>query len=208
MTRHFWWGVVLVMASFVLGMSATAGVVTGLDRALFTSLAMTQTLSPGWAIAVTRFVTGLGDPGTRSLFVLLLLFGVMYRRSWRAATVFLVTVALSITGHSVMKEVFARARPTLVPWLDPVDTYAYPSGHAAGTIVALLMGALLLGGRQSVVVALLVVAAIGLSRVALGVHWPSDVIGGWMFGGGMALIGYAVAQQVERPQGKQPYENR
>lgn len=183
-------------------MAVMAGGLTSFDRALFKALAMTQAQSPGWTIAVTRFVTSLGDPGTRSLFVVLLLCAVMYRRSWRSATVFLVTVALSITGHSVLKELFGRARPTLVPWLDHVDTYAYPSGHAAGAMVVLLMGAMLLGGRQSVAVALLVVAAIGLSRVALGMHWPSDVIGGWMFGGGMALIGDAVAVQVDHPQSR------
>jgi undecaprenyl-diphosphatase len=198
--RTLWWGVGLVLAAMVLGFAT--GSLTGLDKVAFKALAMTQAQSAGWTIKVAQFVTSLGDPSTRSLFIILLLCAVIYRRSWRAATVFLVTVALSITAHSAMKEAFARARPTLVPWLDHADTYAYPSGHAAGVMVVLLMGAMLLGGRQSVVVALLVAFAIGLSRVALGVHWPSDVIGGWTFGGGMALIGYAVAGQVERPKGK------
>jgi undecaprenyl-diphosphatase len=198
--RSLWWGVALVLAAVVLGFAT--GSLTGLDKVAFKALAMTHRHTADWAISVAQFVTRLGDPGTRSLFIILLLCAVIYRRSWRAATVFLVTVALSITVHSVMKVAFGRTRPGLVPWLDNADTYAYPSGHAAGVMVVLLMGALLLGGRQSVIVALLVAVAIGLSRIALGVHWPSDVIGGWTYGGGMAMIGYAVAQQVERPQSK------
>ena len=131
--------------------------------------------------------------------MIVILFALIYRQSWRSAALFVVTVGLSITGHSVAKEVFARPRPDLVPRLDFADTYAYPSGHAAGAMVILLLGALMLGGRKSVVAAILVAVAIGLSRVALGVHWPSDVIGGWMFGGGAALIGYYVARQFQMP---------
>jgi membrane-associated phospholipid phosphatase len=195
--RTQWWGAGHVLTSLVLGVVAMSGALKATDTAIFKALAMTHRHTADWAISVAQFVTRLGDPGTRSIFIVLLLCAVIYRRSWRAATVFLVTVALSITVHSVMKEAFGRTRPGLVPWLDTAETYAYPSGHAAGAMVVLLTGALLLGGRQSVLVALLVAVAIGLSRIALGVHWPSDVIGGWTYGGGMAMIGYAVAQRVE-----------
>lgn len=200
MSRLLWCGIALVLASIALGL--ITGSLSGFDRPVLTALAMTQARSPGWAIAVTQAMTWLGNPGTRGIFVTLLLCALIYRRSWRSATAFLVTVALSIAGHSVMKEMFARARPTLVPWLNHADTYAYPSGHAAGTMVILLLGSLLVGDRRLVWVALAISIAIGLSRVALGVHWPSDVIGGWAYGGGMALIGYAVTGQVERPKGK------
>jgi membrane-associated phospholipid phosphatase len=196
-TRHFWWGIALVLVSLMLGVAASSGALKSVDTGVLRALAMTQAQSAGWSIAVARFATRLGDPSTRSFMVIMILFGLIYRRCWRSATVFLVTVALSITGHSVAKEAFARARPAMVPWLDHADTYAYPSGHAAGAMVVLLLGALLLGGRRALGVALLVAVAIGLSRIALGVHWPSDVVGGWMFGGGMALIGYAVARQAE-----------
>jgi undecaprenyl-diphosphatase len=200
--RHFWWGIALVLVSLMIGAVAVSGALKGVDTSVFRALAMTQAQSAGSSIAVARFATRLGDPSTRSFIVILILFGLAYRRCWRSATVFLVTVALSITGHSVAKEAFARARPGLVTWLDHVDTYAYPSGHAAGAMVVLLLGALLLGGRRSLSVALLAALAIGLSRIALGVHWPSDVVGGWLFGGGAALIGYAMAQRVQRPEHK------
>ena len=198
--KHFWWGIGLVLASLLIGVAALAGAFNGADVALFKALVMTHAKSADAAIATAGFVTHLGDPGWRAGIMTVILFALIYRRCWRSAAVFVVTVGLSITGHSVAKEAFARPRPDLVPRLDFADTYAYPSGHAAGAIVILLLGALMLGGRKSVVAAILVAVAIGLSRVALGVHWPSDVIGGWMFGGGAALIGYAIAMRVARPK--------
>jgi membrane-associated phospholipid phosphatase len=207
-SRLFWCGVALVLASIALGVIATSGALKGLDTAIFKALAMTQAHSASVSVSVARVVTTLGDPGTRSIAVILFLAVLAWRRCWHAATVFLVTVALSIAGHSVMKEGFARARPTLVPWLDHADTYAYPSGHAAGMMVILLLGSLLIGDRRLVWAAVLLSIAVGLSRIALGVHWPSDVIGGWMFGGGMALIGYAVAGQFGPPKASKHHESR
>ena len=199
-THHLWSGVAAVMGSLMIGIAAMAGALKGLDTAIFKAMAMTRAHSADASIAVADFVTRLGDPGWRAGLMLIFLAGLIYRRCWRSATVFVVTVGLSITGHSVAKEAFARSRPTLVPPLDYVDTYAYPSGHAAGAMVILLLGAMLLGGRKIVIAAVLLALAIGLSRIALGVHWPSDVLGGWLFGGGAALIGYAVAKRVARPK--------
>ena len=200
MTRYFWWGIALLVSSLAIGFIALSGALNGADVALFKALAMTHVKSADATIAVAGFVTHLGDPGWRAGIMIVILCALIYRRCWRSAAVFVVTVGLSITGHSVAKEAFARPRPDLVPRLDFADTYAYPSGHAAGAMVILLLGALMLGGRKSVVAAILVAVAIGLSRVALGVHWPSDVIGGWMFGSGAALIGYAIAKHVARPK--------
>lgn len=199
-TRHFWWGLALALVSLAIGTAAMAGIFKGADTSVFRALAMTQATSAEASIAAVEFITHLGDPGWRAGIMLVVLFALIYRHCWRSATVFLVTVGLSITGHSAAKEAFARPRPTLVPPLDHVDTYAYPSGHAAGAMVILLLGAMLLGGRKTMIAAVLLAGAIGVSRVALGVHWPSDVIGGWLFGGGAALMGYAVARRVARPK--------
>jgi membrane-associated phospholipid phosphatase len=193
-------GALMLTASLTLGVLAVNDLLTPADAPVLKALAMTRAHTAGWAISVTQLVTALGDASVRSLIVILFLALLVYRRCWRSAAVFLVTIALSIAGHSVLKEVFARARPTAVPWLDYAGTQAYPSGHAAGTMVVLVLGTLLVGARRYLWVAILMSVAIGLSRVALGVHWPSDVVGGWLFGGGAALIGYAVARQVERPR--------
>ena len=198
MTRHFWVGLGLLLSSLAIGAVAMSGALKGFDVTVFKAIAMTRAGTADVSIATASFITRLGDPGWRGGIMILILAALIYRHCWRSAAVFVVTVGLSITGHSVAKEVFARARPDLVPPLDFADTYAYPSGHAAGAMVILLLGAMLLGGRKSRAAAILLAVAIGVSRVALGVPWPSDVVGGWLFGGGAALIGYAVARRVAR----------
>src|SRR3546814_4413138 len=86
--------------------------------------------------------------------------------------------------------VFAAPRPDLLPHLDLVRSYGFPSGHAAGNMI--FFGALaMLAGRRSGYVGMgLAIALIGISRVWLGVHWPSDVLAGWIEGlGWLALCG-------------------
>jgi undecaprenyl-diphosphatase len=83
-----------------------------------------------------------------------------------------------------------RARPDLVPHLVDAGGYSFPSGHATSSAVVYLTLASLAGQvtpnraarRYLLVVAVLLVGAIGCSRVYLGVHWPSDVLAGWSFG--------------------------
>jgi undecaprenyl-diphosphatase len=194
LTRTLAAGIALIVAAILLGFNTAS--LDGLDKPLVKALAMTQASSPGWAIAIARATSWLGNAGTRSWIVIAVLIALIYRKCWRSALVYLVTVAVAIVGHSVLKEAFGRSRPTVVPWLDHVETYAYPSGHAAASMVVLLLGSMLIGDRRLVLAAVLLSTAIGVSRIALGVHWPSDVVGGWMFGIGAALIGFATARAI------------
>lgn len=81
----------------------------------------------------------------------------------------------------------ARVRPDLEPHLVVVKTSSFPSGHATSSMIFYLSLALVLtaGTRWrhlAAIAAILLSLLIGASRVMLGVHWPSDVIGGWAFG--------------------------
>ena len=102
--KHFWWGVGLVVASLTIGVAVLAGAFKGADVALFKALAMTHAKSAEASIATAGFVTHLGDPGWRAGIIIVILCALIYRQSWRSAAVFVVTVGLSITGHSVAKE--------------------------------------------------------------------------------------------------------
>ena len=102
---------------------------------------------------------------------------------WVLTAIVLVGRALS----EAQKYWIARVRPDLEPHLVVVRTSSFPSGHATSSTIFFLTLALVLGEgtrwrRPAVSTALLLSFLIGISRVMLGVHWPSDVIGGWAFG--------------------------
>ncbi len=122
--------------------------------------------------------------------VLLLMHG---RRT--QALIFGATVMIAQLAAEAVKHVIDRARPDIVPHHDLVYSSSFPSGHAVmAPVVYLTLAAILAAGdrRRSVKVLLLIgaavlVVAIGVSRVYLGVHWPTDVLAGWTMGAAIAL---------------------
>lgn len=103
-------------------------------------------------------------------------------------------LAIALGGRMLVeaqKLAIGRARPDL-HHLDAVHSFSFPSGHSANAMITALALALLLSGRRWAIVAALAFAfAIGCTRMMLGVHWPSDVLGGWAFGAlwVLALVG-------------------
>lgn len=138
-------------------------------------------------ITVARFFTVLGEPTV--LIVAGLAAAVLL---WRAGHRHLPWVIIAITAigrilSEVQKYSIARARPDLEPHLVVVKTSSFPSGHASSSMIFYLTVALTLATRpqerRAVAAGALVLSfLVGISRVMLGVHWPSDVVGGWAFG--------------------------
>ena len=90
------------------------------------------------------------------------------------------------------KAAVARPRPTLWPWLIPTSGYSFPSGHAtAGAALYPLLGWLALRSRGrglvGYVLGLAVGVVVGVGRLYVGVHWPSDVLAGWALGMALSL---------------------
>ncbi|HEY0627633.1 MAG TPA: phosphatase PAP2 family protein [Allosphingosinicella sp.] len=98
----------------------------------------------------------------------------------------LLLLAVTMGGRAMMelqKYVVGRARPDELEHLASFHSLSFPSGHATNaTTVYLAIALLLFPSRWSVAAALLLALLIGLTRPILGVHWPSDVVGGWAFG--------------------------
>jgi undecaprenyl-diphosphatase len=88
----------------------------------------------------------------------------------------------------VQKNFLGRTRPDVEQWMLETS-FAFPIGHAANSAATYVGLALLLTkSRAAICAATGISAAIGTSRVVLGVHWPSDVIGGWAFGALSAVV--------------------
>jgi undecaprenyl-diphosphatase len=143
---------------------------------------------------------------------------------WRLATIgrgrqaiLLALISLSAELLSnLLKLAFHRPRPAVFFGLSPVETYSFPSGHAfVGTVFyGLLAGILTTFGRWRQKRASIVVAAvltsflIGFSRVYLGYHYPSDVLGGWACAAGwLALTGWALTR-APIDSARKPQEQR
>ena len=142
---------------------------------------------PGWLEEPMRLVTTLGYYGAMiPLLATTLLF--FYLKGWRLSAVLLVvSTAGSIVLTTVLKAVFGRARPELFDAGYQASFYSFPSGHATvavgfyGMLTVIL--AYRLGGRALWAMALsgvLVVLLIGFSRLYLGVHYPTDILAGYL----------------------------
>jgi undecaprenyl-diphosphatase len=114
----------------------------------------------------------------------------LWRRRRAEALWLFASIAIGRLLVEGSKLLVLRARPPLIDRLEIVNSWSFPSSHSAGTMMTGLAIAIVAGGRTGPVIAALAVAAvIGWSRIALGVHWASDVVAGLGFG--LAWIGLA-----------------
>lgn len=153
-------------------------------------------LGPRWVQEAARDVTALGGVTVLTLFtVMALTILLMHGRRVQAA-IFGVTVIVAQALAELVKHIVGRPRPELILQHDLVYSSSFPSGHAMmSPVIYLTLAALLAAGesRQAlkallVVLAVALVLAIGVSRVYLGVHWPTDVLAGWALGSTLAFI--------------------
>ena len=179
---------VMLGASWLFG-GIAEDVVTG-DPLTLVDVWLAQWLHAHADPQVTRFmliVSRLHDPWVLSLVMLCLAAALLYRRNW----VWLLSVLLAIPGgmllNVLVKQAFQRARPTFDDPVLTLLTYSFPSGHAVGATLFYGVLATMLVTRaktwrlRSVIVltALAMVALVAFSRIYLGVHYLSDVLGGF-----------------------------
>ena len=126
------------------------------------------------------------------------------RRKHDAIATFLV-IAVGRILVEAQKYSIARLRPEDEVHLVPVSTPSFPSGHSANSMIVCLTLAIVFFGRTrwkygAAALAVLLSICIGLSRVMLGVHWPTDVIGGWAFGLLWVMLALPRAERLARPR--------
>lgn len=153
-----------------------------------------------------RDLTALGGTTVITLMVTSVTLFLLLMRQWKSALFVVVAVVGGLTISLVLKDLYDRARPDLVVHQSHTMTSSFPSGHSTNAAVTYLTMAILLArlvhsARMKVyvlAVGLLIPLLVGLSRVFVGVHWPTDVIAGWLIGLSWGLFIYAMATYLQR----------
>ena len=133
-------------------------------------------------------ITFLGEPEVLLTIALLVGAVLLIRRRRSQATTLAIACVGAIVLNYWLKDLFARARPTLWERTVDVASYSFPSGHAMISLVVYGMVGYLLANQFSrwwvliLSLTILLISAIGLSRLYLGVHWPTDVAAGYAAG--------------------------
>ena len=202
-------GCILLLVFLKLASEVSEGETLAFDRQIvlaFRSAAdPSRPKGPPWIESVLLDLTALGGPTVIALVVLSVIgFLILQTRYWTAFFIFVTVASGELVGYA-LKSVFVRTRPTLVPHLREAFSSSFPSGHAMqSAIVYLTLGAILMriADRRLTKIycfgmALLVTLLVGVSRVYLGVHYPTDVIAGWIVGLFWASLCWLVAQHYE-----------
>lgn len=182
----------------------------GFDEAVVLALRRAESpetpIGPLWLRSAARDVTALGGGTVLTLVTLGVCGFLALVHRFRSMLLVLGSTVGGALLNTVLKELFARPRPTVVPHLAEAYAPSFPSGHAMlSAIVYLTLGAMLaqlIERRRLKVyvlgVALLLSFLVGLTRVFLGVHYLTDVVGGWMAGLAWALLTALLARAVKR----------
>ena len=159
---------------------------------------------PVWLQLALADVTALGGPTVLSLVIVIVVGFLVLQTRYRTALFVMITTISGELLSYVLKHTFNRARPSIIPNLR-IMSPSFPSGHAMeSAIVYLTLGAILMRVADSRVtkvyclgIATLLTTLVGISRVYLGVHYPTDVIGGWIVGFFWASLCWLAAQRLE-----------
>lgn len=193
--------VALVLLAVVAWLGCTGGIANAFDRATDLELLRVRAASPALtsaAVALTWLGSAYVTLGGAAAYA-----GWRWMRQDRARAAWVVAV---IVGGRLLAEAIkvavSRPRPDFAPYPVPVSSFSFPSGHATNSMLA--YGALALAmapprHRPAVLTAAVILSiAVGLTRPYLGVHWPSDILAGWMLGGAVLVLAWSVRPDFER----------
>ena len=174
-----------------------------------------QSIGPRWVQESARDITALGGFTVLTLITVVTIAILIIARKRLQAAIFAVTVIAAQAISEIIKAWVARPRPPPMLHHDLIYSSSFPSGHATmSPVVYLTLAAFISAGqsRHSVKVmmfglAVALIIAIGVSRVYLGVHWPTDILAGWSLGSAVAVaatLALMVAANKGRAAGAPP----
>ena len=134
--------------------------------------------------SLARWTTHLGDVGTVALLALTIAAVLAWRQRRRDGLALLTSVVGAGVAAAVFKQIFERQRPHLFSWLISEGGYSFPSGHSTGSMaLALAVAVTFWKNRHGTLIGVAAIGAaviVAASRLELGVHYPSDVLAGWL----------------------------
>jgi undecaprenyl-diphosphatase len=204
---------VLTASTWIFGEVADEigeGSTLSFDRALLLALRSsadpTDPIGPHWMEELARDITALGGITVMSLLTIAVVGYLRIARRPHAAAFVGLSVLGAVILTPVLKRIFERPRPDVVSHLAGAFTGSFPSGHAIlSTSVYLTLGVLLARLHKSTRIKAYVLfwavglaVLVGVSRVYVGVHWPTDVLGGWAAGAAWAALTWILARALQR----------
>lgn len=210
--------VALAVLAFAIGFVFVADNVTQGDtrdfdeqvvRALRRADDPARPIGPAWLRAGALDITALGSPTVLGLVVLAVTGYLLIHGLYRTGAFVFVASCGGWVLNWLLKQAFDRPRPDVVPHLREVMSSSFPSGHAlTSAAVFLTLGTLLMRlakGRIAkfycIALAMLATLLVGSTRVYLGVHYPTDVLAGWLIGLSWALLCWMIERALERRAG-------
>ena len=202
-------GCILVLAFLKLSSAVMEGETLAFDKQIVQTFRKaddpSRPIGPAWVESALVDITAIGGPTVLTLVVLAVIGFLVLQRRYHSAVAILLTAASGEILNAAMKSMFLRPRPSVVPHLRAAFETSFPSGHAMqSAIIYLTLGAMLMRLSDRPVtkiycctVAMLATFLVGLSRVYLGVHYPTDVLAGWIVGLLWASLCWLIAQHYE-----------
>jgi undecaprenyl-diphosphatase len=163
-------------------------------------------IGPSWVEEAARDITALGGVAILTLLVTLVVIHFVLRGKWRTGAFLAFVVIAGTLISNALKVFFDRPRPDLTGIVH-VATASFPSGHATvSAVVYLSLGVVLARASERkrlklfyIAAAIVLTGIVGLSRLYLGVHYPTDVAAGWALGAAWAILCALATAPAGRP---------
>lgn len=198
---------VLLFAFIKLASEVIEGETLAFDTSILLALRVAgdtaDPIGPPWFESAMRDLTALGSTVVLAIITLAIAGFLLVTDRRRLALLLVLAVSLGTVLSNTLKFIVARPRPDLVAHVVQVHTMSFPSGHAMlSAVTYLTIGALLAYDQSSIRVktyilgvAIFLSLLVGISRVYLGVHYPTDVLAGWAIGGAWASFWWLITSK-------------
>jgi undecaprenyl-diphosphatase len=171
-----------------------------------------QPIGPPALLNAARDITALGGPAVLTLLTACVSLFLALDRKKHMALYVCASIGSGLLASSLLKDVFDRPRPDIVPHEVYAASYSFPSGHSMlSALTYLTLGAILARSHERkllktffLLIAVFLTALIGITRVYLGVHWPTDVLAGWTAGAVWALLCWLLARWLQSRRALEP----